>query len=116
MSGELKGEESIRKAWLDGLKSKKNVDKYIRVVGANMNKEEKRNEKIKEKMRKMLKTVPDMKELGFDYDQGGGWQIFSAIYFLTEHSKHLNYLTWALIGLTAILIGATIADIIVRVT
>ena len=73
-------------------------------------------DKKKEKMRKMLTPVPNMEELGFDYDKGGGWQIFTAVYFLAEHSQRLNRLTWALIGLTAILIVATIADIIVRVT
>jgi len=81
-----------------------------------MSREEKKKEKVKEKMRKMLAPVPNMQELEFDYDKGGGWQIFTAVYFLAEHSQRLNRLTWALIGLTAILIVATIADIIVRVT
>lgn len=73
-------------------------------------------EKKKEKMRKMLRSVPNMEELGFDYDQGGGWQIFTAVYFLAEHSQRLNKLTWALISLTVILTVSTIADIIVRIT
>ena len=73
-------------------------------------------DKKKEKMRKMLTPVPNMEELGFDYDQGGGWQIFTAVYFLTEHSQRLNRLTWTLICLTVILLVATITDIIVRVT
>ena len=75
-----------------------------------------REERMKEKMKKMLAPVTNMEELGFDYDKGGGWQIFTAVYFLAEHSQRLNRLTWTLIGLTAILIVATIADIIVRVT
>jgi len=77
---------------------------------------DKKKEKMEEKMKKMLKSVPNMKELGFDYDQGGGWQIFTAVYFLTEHSQRLNRLTSTLIFLTVILLVATIADIIVRVT
>ena len=77
---------------------------------------DKKKEKIKEKMIKMLAEVPNMEELGFDYDQGGGWQIFTAVYFLTKHSQRLNRLTGVLIGLTVLLFGATVADIIVRVT
>ena len=77
---------------------------------------DKKKEKIKKKIIKMLSPVPNMKEFGFDYDQGGGWQVFTAVYFLAEHSQRLNRLTWTLIGLTAILIVATIADIIGRVT
>ncbi len=83
-----------------------------RIIGYS----DKRSRKVQAKMRKMLAQVPNMEELGFDYDKGGGWQIFTAVYFLAEHSQRLNRLTWALIGLTAILIVATIADIIVRVT
>ena len=74
------------------------------------------DEKKKEKMIKMLSPVPNMKEFGFDYDQGGGWQIFTAVYFLIEHSQRLNRLTLTLICLTGILLIATITDIIVRVT
>ena len=77
---------------------------------------DKKKEKIKEKMIKMLSTVPNMKEFDFDYDKGGGWQIFTAVYFLTEHSQRLNRLTSWLICLTGILLIATITDIIVRVT
>ena len=77
---------------------------------------EKRKKKVQEKMRKMLRSVPNMEELGFDYDQGGGWQIFTAVYFLAEHSQRLNRLTLTLICLTVILLIATITDIIVRVT
>lgn len=73
-------------------------------------------DKKKEKMRKMLTPVPNMEDLGFDYDHGGGWQIFTAVYFLAEHSQRLNRLTLTLICLTVILLVATITDIIVRVT
>ncbi len=76
----------------------------------------KKSQKTKEKMKKMLATAPNMKDFGFDYDKGGGWQIFTAVYFLTEHSKRLNWLTWTLIFLTGILLVATITDIVVRVT
>ncbi len=76
---------------------------------------DKRNKKVQEKMRKMLAQVPNMEELGFDYDKGGGWQVFTAIYFLAEHSQRLNRLTWALIFLTSILLVATITDIVFRV-
>ena len=81
-----------------------------------MSREERKKEKVKEKMRKMLAPVSNMKELGFDYDKGGGWQIFTAVYFLAEHSQRLNRLTLTLICLTGILLIATITDIIVRVT
>jgi len=83
-----------------------------------MSREERKSrhlDKMKEKMRKMLTPVPNMGELGFDYDKGGGWQIFTAVYFLTEYSQRLNRLTLTLIFLTVILLVATITDIIVRV-
>ncbi len=81
-----------------------------------MSREERNKEKVKEKMRKMLTSVPNIQEFGFSRGESGGWQIFTAVYFLAEHSQRLNRLTLTLICLTAILLVATITDIIVRVT
>lgn len=89
-----------------------NIRSMRRIGDMNMSKEE----KMKEKMKEMLRPVPNMEELGFDYDKGGGWQIFTAVYYLDEHSQRLNRLTLTLICLTVILLVATITDIIVRVT
>ena len=61
-----------------------------------------REEQMKEKMKRMLGPVPNMEELGFDYDKGGGWQIFTAVYYLDEHSQRLHRLTLTLICLTVI--------------
>ena len=84
-------------------------------TGKQQDKRLEEKDKTKEKMRKMLTSVPNTEDFGFSRGGSGGWQIFTVIYFLTEHLQRLNKLTWALIGLTTILIGAAIGDIIVRV-
>ena len=83
-----------------------------------MSKEERRSKRLTKLKEHIKKEMGDLLALNLrdwglsDSDQN----IFKAIWVLNKHSQRLNCLTWTLIGLTAILIVATIADIIVRVT
>jgi len=76
------------------------------------NVQKKRYEKEKEKMKRELNSIPD------PYDVDGGLRpeitANKLTYLLIRHSKGLNKLTGSLIGLTAFLALATIADILVR--
>ena len=74
--------------------------------------QKKQLEKKKQKMKEMRESFPDLIEAfrGSSSDE----HIFMVIFALNEHSERLNKLTWSLIGLTAFLAFATIADILVR--